>query len=107
MSCVRTIDLWKTNSRGSLVGRVDAFAIDGLDLWFYSSDHLPAHMHVSRTGEWEIRVYLLECAEGHLEYDRLWGGEPSGRQRRMILDAVLQYRVALLAEWERKVCPAN
>jgi hypothetical protein len=89
------------------VGRVEVFAIDGLELWFYSSDHLPAHIHVSRAGEWEIRVYLLECAENHLAYDRVWGGEPSRRHRGMILEGVLQHRVALLEEWERKVCPSN
>jgi hypothetical protein len=89
------------------VGRVDAFAIEGLEMWFYSSDHLPAHIHISRPGEWEIRVYLLECTEGHLAYDRVRGGGPSKGHRRMILEGVLQHRVALLEEWERKVCPSN
>jgi hypothetical protein len=89
------------------VGRVEAFAIDGLELWFYSSDHLPAHIHVRRAGEWEIRVYLLECTEGYLACDRVWGGEPSKRHRKMILEGVLQHRAALLEEWERKVWPSN
>lgn len=89
------------------MGKVEAFAIGGLELWFYSSDHLPAHMHVSRAGHWEIRVYLLECAENHLACDRVWGSSPSRRYRRMILEAVLRHRVALLEEWEHKVCPSD
>src|ERR1017187_7070431 len=45
------------------VGRVEAFALDGLELWFNSSDHLPEHVHVKRRGQWEIRVYFLLCTE--------------------------------------------
>ncbi|MBA2663238.1 MAG: DUF4160 domain-containing protein [Bradymonadaceae bacterium] len=38
------------------MGKVDSFAIPGLELLFYSSDHPPPHFHVRKPGEWEIRV---------------------------------------------------
>ena len=36
------------------MGRVDAFAVPGVELWFNSSDHLPPHFHASQVGEWEV-----------------------------------------------------
>ncbi len=33
------------------MGRVDAFAIGGLDLWFNSHDHGPPHFHARRPGD--------------------------------------------------------
>jgi hypothetical protein len=86
------------------VGRVDAFAIDGLDVWFNSSDHLPEHIHVKRRGSWEIRVYFLLCTAGRLEFDCKWGKGPSAAINARILKAVLEHRGALLIEWEKKVC---
>jgi len=73
-----------------------------------SSDHLPQHLHVKRRGEWEIRVFFLECTEGRLVFDTKWGRRgPSGAERKAILAAVLEHRVALLDEWERKVCQSR
>ena len=89
------------------MGKVEAFSVSGLDLWFYSSDHVPAHIHARRPGEWEIRVYLLECSDDHFAYDIVWGGEPPKRFRLAILCGVLLHRVALVEEWERKVCPSS
>jgi hypothetical protein len=86
------------------VGRVDAFTIDGLDLWFHSSDHLPEHLHVKRRGAWEIRVYFLLCTDQGLVFDCKWGKGPAGTIQRRILEAVLKHRAALLVEWEQKVC---
>ena len=57
------------------MGTVDAFSIPGLRLWFNSSDHLPQHLHVTKRGEWEIRVFFLECADGHLAHDKKWGAK--------------------------------
>jgi hypothetical protein len=69
---------------------------------------MPPHLHVKRRGEWEIRVFFLECSEGHVDYERKWGGkEPSSADRTAILAGVLEHRVALLDEWERKVCKSN
>ncbi len=86
------------------MGRVDAFSLEGLDLWFNSSDHLPAHIHVGRRSAWEIRVYFLLCTEEGLEFDLKWGKGPPAPIKAMILEAVLEHRAALLMEWERKVC---
>ena len=86
------------------MGKVDAIAVAGLSLWFNSNDHLPPHFHALRTGQWEIRVYFLECVPGHLEYDVKWGRSPSGGDRRTLLGLVLGARVELLVEWEQKVC---
>jgi tartrate dehydratase alpha subunit/fumarate hydratase class I-like protein len=86
------------------VGKVDAFSIDGLDLWFNTSDHLPPHIHVKRAGEWEIRVYFLLCGDGRLEFDQKWGQRVPAAFRARILESVLEHRVSLLMEWEKKVC---
>ena len=90
------------------MGQVEAFALPGLKLWFNSSDHLPQHLHVKRRSEWEIRVFFLECTEDNLACDHKWGRKsPSATDRAAILEAVLEHRVALLEEWERKVCKPN
>lgn len=90
------------------MGQVEAFTIQGLQLWFNSSDHLPQHLHVKRRGEWEIRVFFLECAENHLAHEQKWGRKkPSAGDRAAILAAVLEHQAALLDEWERKVCKSN
>lgn len=90
------------------MGKVDTFTIPGLRLWFNSSDHLPQHLHITKRGEWEIRVFFLECADGYLAHDQKWAvKKPSSTDRDVILAAVLEHRVALLEEWERKVCKSN
>ena len=48
------------------MGQVDAFEIQGLKLWFNSSDHTPPHLHVSRRGKWEVRVMILDAPKTHL-----------------------------------------
>ena len=90
------------------MGQVEAFTLQGLKLWFNSSDHLPPHVHVKRRGDWEIRVFFLECTENHLACEHNWGRRsPSATERSAILEAVLEHRVALLEEWERKVCKSH
>lgn len=86
------------------MGQVDAFEISGLDCWFNSHDHLPAHFHARRPGEWEVRVFFLLCTTDDLAFEVKWGGDPSKKYRRAILKAVLESREALLLEWEKKVC---
>ena len=87
------------------MGRVEAFTLDGLDLWFNSSDHLPPHVHVRRRGEWEIRVFFLVCTETELVFNRKWGRKgPPAATLAEIRKAVLEHRAELLQEWEQKVC---
>jgi hypothetical protein len=86
------------------VGKVDAVVLEGLDLWFNSSDHLPPHLHARRRGEWEIRVYFLLCTDDELVFDCKWTKKnPSAKVLARIRKAVVECRVELLSEWEQKV----
>ena len=51
------------------MGKVEAFTLAGLDVWFNSSDHLPEHVHIGRRSAWEIRVYFLLCSDVNLVFD--------------------------------------
>ena len=86
------------------LGKVESFAIGGLDLWFNSHDHGPPHFHVRRPGEWEIRVYFLSGTENALDFDMKWGREPSRTYIRTFTHHVVTKRAALLEEWEQEVC---
>ena len=88
----------------SLLGKVDAFTIGGLDLWFNSHDHGPPHFHARRPGDWEIRVYFLSCTENALDFDMKWGREAPRTYIQALLHRVATQRAELLEEWERKVC---
>jgi hypothetical protein len=89
------------------LGKVDAFTLEGMHAWFNSSDHTPPHIHVKRRGEWEIRVFFLECTVHDLASNIVWGNGPSATHRSEIRSAVLQYRIELLREWEAKVCQSD
>lgn len=90
------------------MGRVEAFALPGLELWFNSSDHLPPHVHVKRRGEWEIRVRFLECTGSSLAFELKWGSKgPAAATRETIRKAVVEHRAELLGEWEQKVCSST
>ena len=86
------------------MGKVDCIAIEGLRVWFNSNDHLPPHFHVTKTGDWEIRIYFLRCTQGHLDFDIKWGKGASRKLLEQLLALVLEKRAALLGEWELKVC---
>lgn len=86
------------------MGKVDAVVLEGLDLWFNSSDHLPPHLHARRRGEWEIRVYFLLCTDDELAFDCKWANKnPPAKVLARIRKAVVERRVELLREWEQKV----
>lgn len=85
------------------MGKVEAFTIAGLDLWFWSDDHAPPHFHAKKAGEWEIRVSFLKSTEKHLAFEVTWGIGPSGHEQKLIAGQVLAHRAELLAEWELKV----
>lgn len=85
--------------------KVVAFCIGGIDLWFWSNDHTPAHFHACRLDQWEIIVRFMLCTEDKLDFDVVWGSDPSGGDRKVLLREVLARRVALLVEWETKVVP--
>jgi uncharacterized protein DUF4160 len=89
---------------GGHVGKVECIAVENLDLWFNSHDHLPPHFHVRRRGEYELRVYFLLCTKETLFYDVKWGEAPSAKVLSELRDLAVANRVALLKEWEQKVC---
>ena len=89
------------------MSKVETFALDGLDLFFNSHDHLPQHFHVRKLGKWEIRVFFLRCSEKKgLIFTPKWppNAEPSSKEKREILKLVIKNRSALLMEWQKKVC---
>ncbi len=86
------------------MGKVACFAVDGLELWFNSSDHLSHQIHVRRPGKWEIRVYFLVMTEETVEYDVKWGSTPGRRVLDTLKALVIEHREELLLEWEAKVC---
>ena len=77
---------------------------------FYSNDHEPPHVHVKRTGEWEIRVKFLKCTEDFLDYNF---AIPSNRKvskhpllskvEKEILKDILPAKEKLYEEWRLKV----
>lgn len=86
------------------MGKLDCFRLAGIDLWFHSSDHEPPHFHARKPDKWEIRVFFGVCTERELVFTfSRSGGGPSGKERRDILNRVLQHRDALYVEWETKV----
>ncbi|MBI4704508.1 MAG: DUF4160 domain-containing protein [Deltaproteobacteria bacterium] len=83
------------------MGEVECFALEGLEIWFNSDDHLPPHFHLATTS-WEIRVRFLREADDMIQ--PCWGrAGPTGAQRRRITKAAEEHRAELLQEWEAKV----
>ncbi len=88
------------------MGKVDAFSIDGLRLWFNSLDHRPPHFHVKKPGAWEIRVFILTTQEKSLDFNIkvIFGKkEPISAEQKEIAALVVAHREELLQEWETKV----
>ena len=89
------------------MGKLQSFKIDGLDLFFNSNDHNPAHLHVRKLGAWEIRVYILFCSkEDGLDFTAVYPPNPqiSSKEKNKILKLVLENKSKLLIEWKQKVC---
>ena len=84
--------------------KVASFAVDGIDLWFNSNDHLPPHFHAERPWEWEVRVFFLREVN---EMTQLVYSKRPLRPRRSELKNLLQlaesFRVQLLEQWEAVV----
>lgn len=84
------------------MGKVDAFTIVGLIMWFWSGDHLPPHFHAKKPGEWEMRIHILETRKGELSFDLKWGDGPSGKLKGELAKLVVKHREALYEEWSLK-----
>lgn len=93
------------------MGRVECFEIAGLDLRFPANDHLPYHFHVTRPGEWMIKVVIKRCSRKHgLYFEPVWArGErgPTRAELDALLENVVSHRRRLLREWEEKVRPQS
>ena len=88
------------------MGKLDAFTIAGLRLFFNSNDHAPPHFHAEKPGCWEIRVFFTLSVDDHLEFSVRWperGPGLSAAERKRILERILFHRVALIREWYAKV----
>ena len=93
------------------MGRVDAFALPGLELFFPSDDHPPPHFHVLKPGAWEIKVVInWQKRQYDFKYTPVRPKHPgSARQRptadegRLIRDLTIEHRRALLREHRIKV----
>ena len=85
--------------------RVDAFTVQGLELWFNSDDHLPRHFHAEKAGHWEVRVFFLRVPAEMFEvvWPKFGSAGPGKRELRSLGDLAEAHRVALLDEWRRKV----
>jgi hypothetical protein len=78
--------------------------------FFHSNDHEPPHVHVIRSGEWEIKVMFLTCDKASLDYkfvipsNRSKKKKPlSSSEQEEILSAILPRRDQLYDEWCKKV----
>lgn len=87
---------WAT---ATAVGRVDAFKLIGIEVWFNSDDHLPPHFH-AETDSGEVRVYFMREPP---ELSMKWGDMPKSKDKKAIINAASAHRFELLKEWESKV----
>lgn len=96
------------SNRRCPLGRVSCIPSNGeIEYFFNSEDHSPPHFHAKhKGGDWEIRVYFLECIEGNLAFDFKFPPNQkslSSRFRQQILQHTLKNKAALCKEWEQKV----
>jgi Domain of unknown function (DUF4160) len=88
------------------MARLECFKIDGVELWFFSNDHLPPHFHAKRKGQWELRVKFLEFSASEM-FEVVWlKGKAVPRADTKLLEKMaMRHRADLLEEWENKVQP--
>jgi Domain of unknown function (DUF4160) len=88
------------------MAKLACFTIPGIELWFFSHDHLPPHFHAKRRGQWEIRVFFLESSANEM-LKVVWpkGKEISKGDLELLEAKVKAFRAEILEEWERKVLP--
>jgi hypothetical protein len=86
------------------MAKLECFTIGGIELWFFSNDHLPPHFHAKRKGQWEVRVYFLESRTSEM-FNVVWprGKEIPRSDTKFLEQMVFKHRVEILEEWEAKV----
>jgi hypothetical protein len=88
------------------MAKLECFTVPGIELWFFSHDHLPPHFHAKRRGRWEIRVFFLEGTTNEM-FEVVWCSVrrvPKG-DLKLLEKAVAMKRAEIFEEWERKVLP--
>jgi hypothetical protein len=83
------------------VPKVDAFAVAGLVLRFYSNDHMPPHFHAEKPGQWEVRVRFRRDLSEMIEF--ITKKRPRASELKELKRLAEMHRIALLAEWDAKV----
>lgn len=85
-----------------------AFRLAGLELYFFSNDHLPPHFHAEKAGEWEVRVMFMRDPDEMIEVVVSFkANKPSKGHLKDLKAKAEKNRVALLQEWEDKVLAAD
>jgi hypothetical protein len=86
------------------MSKLECFTIEGIELWFFSSDHQPPHFHAKLKGQWEVRVYFLAFERSEM-FDVMWlkCKEIRRADTKLLEEMVATYRIEILEEWERKV----
>jgi uncharacterized protein DUF4160 len=88
------------------MAKLECFAIEGIETWFFSHDHFPPHFHAKRKGQWEVRVYFLESSTSEM-FDAVWlkGRGVPRADTKLLEELVTAHRSEILEEWEGKVQP--
>jgi len=86
------------------MAKLECFTIAGIELWFFSNDHLPPHFHAKRKGRWEVRVYFLQSKTREM-FNVVWQNdkEVPRADMKLLEEMVSKYRLEILEEWEAKV----
>jgi Domain of unknown function (DUF4160) len=86
------------------MAKLTCFSIPGMELWFWSNDHEPAHFHAKRKGEWLYKVNFQNPA-GEM-FECIWSTKKSGMPKadwKLLEEMVEKYRDEIQKEWEKKV----
>jgi hypothetical protein len=79
--------------------------IDGMEVKFYSNDHMPEHFHVLQKGEWEIVVRFLTSNSRILDYTLEWKKTREGPGRshiQKIINYIIKYEDLIITKWNSK-----
>jgi hypothetical protein len=106
---VRYVALLDYAIKGNLyLGKIEEFSFRDLQAFFRSSDHLPPHFHVKKSGSWEIRVYILTSSKDGIDYSFKFPKNKSvtltSKEEKAILAFIIKNREKLLLDWSIQVC---
>jgi Domain of unknown function (DUF4160) len=82
------------------MAKVQAFEVDGVQMWIPSGDHNPPHLHARKPGHWVVKVKILEPGNSMIEVLRPPDARIDRSDRKAIVQGVEAHRDALLREFE-------